>query len=100
MPDPAETQIPARMEREISALRDESQFRTLQNPSGVNLCSNDYLGLASEPRLKAATIAAVERASTMGSTGSRLMSGNSPEWEALEAEFAEFDQRIKSLLKT
>jgi len=90
VPDPAEARISVRMEREISALQDESQFRTLQIPSGINLCSNDYLGLATDPRLKQATLEAVARVSAIGSTGSRLMSGNSSEWQQAESEFAEF----------
>jgi len=90
LPDQPESRISARLERQISAWRDESQFRTLQIPSGINLCSNDYLGLATDPRLKQATLEAVARASAVGSTGSRLMSGNSADWEHLESEFAEF----------
>ena len=37
----------------------ESQLRTLETPDGINLCSNDYLGLAVDPRLKRAVIEAV-----------------------------------------
>ncbi len=79
-----------RIAHELDSLRDRAQLRTLEHPQGVNLCSNDYLGLATDPRLKQATLDAVARASTVGSTGSRLMSGNAHEWEELESEFAEF----------
>jgi len=82
--------IQARMAQELDALRAQSQFRTLEFPGGVNLCSNDYLGLAEDPRLKQAVIDAVERAATVGSTGSRLLSGNAREWEELESDFAKF----------
>ncbi|MGA2510620.1 MAG: 8-amino-7-oxononanoate synthase [Candidatus Acidiferrales bacterium] len=82
--------IQARMAQELDALRAQSQFRTLEFPRGINLCSNDYLGLAEDPRLKRAVIDAVEGAATVGSTGSRLLSGNAREWEELESEFAEF----------
>jgi len=78
------------MAQELDALRAQSQFRTLEFPRGINLCSNDYLGLAEDPRLKRAVIDAVEGAATVGSTGSRLLSGNAREWEELESEFAEF----------
>jgi len=78
------------MAQELDALRAQSQFRTLEFPGGVNLCSNDYLGLAEDPRLKQAVIDAVERAATVGSTGSRLLSGNAREWEELESDFAKF----------
>jgi 8-amino-7-oxononanoate synthase len=79
-----------RMERELSSLRMQSQYRTLHVPSGIDLSSNDYLGLATDPRFKRAVIEAVERCSTVGSTGSRLLSGNSREWEDLERVFADF----------
>jgi len=78
------------MERELHSLRKQSQFRTLEIPSGINLCSNDYLGLATDPRLKQATMEAVARTEAVGSTGSRMLSGNSREWEDLESRFAEF----------
>lgn len=41
----------------------------------LNFASNDYLGLAGDPRLAAAAIAAIETYGT-GSTGSRLLSGH------------------------
>ena len=79
-----------RIEATLDALREQSQFRTLENPQGINLYSNDYLGLAHDPRLKQATLEALAAGDSIGATGSRLLSGNSPEWEALESEFAEF----------
>lgn len=78
------------MARELDLLREQSQFRTLEIPSGVNLCSNDYLGLAANSHLKRALIEAVSRVTAVGSTGSRLLSGNSREWEEVETAFAEF----------
>jgi len=78
------------MQHELDSLREQLQFRTLEIPAGINLSSNDYLGLASDPRLKQAALQAVARSSAVGSTGSRLLSGNSTEWEALESAFAEF----------
>jgi len=83
-------QIQNRIARELDELREKSQFRTLEIPRGMNLCSNDYLGLARDPRLKQALAEAASCAQRVGSTGSRLMSGNAREWEELELEFAEF----------
>src|SRR5277367_1213106 len=82
--------ITQRMARELDALRAQSQFRALDTPGGINLNSNDYLGLASDPRLKQAVLDAVAHATSMGSTGSRLLSGHAREWEEAESEFADF----------
>lgn len=90
MSEPAEHGLRRRMHGEIAKLREAAQFRTLGNPPGINLYSNDYLGLARDSRLKKAALDAIEAAQSVGSTGSRLLSGNSPEWERLEHDFAEF----------
>lgn len=60
-------------------------------PQGVDFCSNDYLGLARDPclRQRIANLSA-RRAPPHGATGSRLISGNHPELEALEGWLAEF----------
>ena len=78
------------MRSELCALETRAQLRSLEINSGVNLCSNDYLGLATDPRLQEAVVEGVRRTSQTGATGSRLLSGNSRHWEELEEEFAEF----------
>lgn len=89
--------IDERIAHELDALRAQSQFRTLDTPGGVNLNSNDYLGLASDPRLKRAVLDAVADATTVGSTGSRLLSGNAREWEVAERGFAQFAETEAAL---
>src|SRR5262249_55385851 len=71
-------------------LRAQDQLRSLAQVTGVNLCSNDYLGLAEEPRLREATLEAVARAARAGGTGSRLLSGHDAVWNELGEEFAAF----------
>ena len=88
MSDGEGRRISTRIAEDLDRLRGDSQFRTLEIPEGVNLCSNDYLGLAFDSRLHRAVIEAVSRAESVGSTGSRLLSGNSREWEELENDFA------------
>jgi 8-amino-7-oxononanoate synthase len=90
-------EIRVRMAEELDDLRARSQFRTLDGPGGVNLASNDYLGLAADPRLKQAVAKAVANTGSVGSTGSRLLSGNAPEWAEVESEFAEFAGAESSL---
>jgi 8-amino-7-oxononanoate synthase len=64
--------------------------RSLGEIRGVNLCSNDYLGLAESDALRAAVLDAVREAPRVGGTGSRLLSGHSRVWDEIEREFAEF----------
>jgi 8-amino-7-oxononanoate synthase len=71
-------------------LEAKSQRRSLRQMAGVNLCSNDYLGLSTNSVLREEIVEAVRRAEHTGGTGSRLLSGNFSEWEELENEFAAF----------
>jgi len=86
-----------RMEDSLALLERESQLRELRVDTGVNLTSNDYLGLASDPRLKSALLEGVEECKRTGSTGSRLLSGHDPTWDELEEEFAAFAGTDSSL---
>ena len=90
MPDPGAGRINARLQSELDELRARSQWRELTTLRGIDLCSNDYLGLSSDPRLRKALAAAVRDDDRLASTGSRLLSGNHVRWEELEAEFARF----------
>lgn len=76
--------------RSLEALARRNRLRQLSPRTGLDFASNDYLGLASAPELRAAAIAALDRGLSIGSGGSRLLRGNDPEHEALEAEAAEF----------
>lgn len=82
--------ILARLERELSFLDSQSQLRCLSLPTGIDLISNDYLGLSRDPRLRESVLKALETGAAMASAGSRLLSGNTRIWEELEAEFAAF----------
>jgi 8-amino-7-oxononanoate synthase len=85
-----EDAIEKRIAEELDALRGMAQLRTLDLCQGIDLSSNDYLGLASDPRLRKVVVDSVARADRVGGTGSRLLSGNSREWEELETQFAAF----------
>ena len=60
-------------------------------------CSNDYLGLARDPRLAEALAAHAMHAGT-GSGAAHLVTGHGPEHQALEEELAEFTGFPRALL--
>ncbi len=63
----------------------------------LNLAGNDYLGLATHPRLRDAAVAATQRYGT-GSAASRLVTGTLPPHAALEQRFAGFKHSQRALL--
>jgi 8-amino-7-oxononanoate synthase len=67
------------------------------DPPLLNFCSNDYLGLASDP-VPAAAMAECAARTGAGSGASHLVSGHGAEHEALERELAEFTGRERALL--
>jgi 8-amino-7-oxononanoate synthase len=90
MPSEAQSKLVKGLERELAELRARDQLRSFRQIAGINLCSNDYLGLAEDPRLKEAVLEAVAATVRVGGTGSRLLSGHDAVWNELEEEFAAF----------
>jgi len=80
----------------MRGLEEHGLLRALRPPSGVDLSSNDYLGLAADPRIKDAMTAAIGREG-VGSTGSRLLRGERDGFAALEARFARFKGTERAL---
>ncbi|MBZ9772559.1 8-amino-7-oxononanoate synthase [Mesorhizobium sp. CO1-1-8] len=74
----------------LNGLARKDRLRTLSARSGLDFASNDYLGLAGSPRMAQALAAALAAGTPVGATGSRLLRGNDPEHEALEAKAADF----------
>jgi 8-amino-7-oxononanoate synthase len=90
MASEAKDQFVSAMESALARLRERCQLRSCAQLEGINFCSNDYLGLAEDPRLKHAVLESVKRAARTGGTGSRLLSGHDLAWDELEEEFATF----------
>jgi 8-amino-7-oxononanoate synthase len=88
------------IQRELEALKEAGLYRSLRRVDGVqgptlivdgrevlNFCSNNYLGLANHPALRAAAKEAIDRYGC-GSGASRLISGNMELHEELEKRIA------------
>jgi 8-amino-7-oxononanoate synthase len=75
-------------ELQLHALDERGRYRRLQGRTGIDFTSNDYLGLAESDELRQAAMDAIARGVPVGAGGSRLLRGNHPEHEALEAEAA------------
>lgn len=86
--------------QKISDRKTEGNFRSLKLIEGkVDFTSNDYLGLSRDTAFQSmveAEMQAVE--SHLGSTGSRLLSGNSAYVEALEHQIASFHKAESALI--
>jgi len=91
------------IEAELAALDGQGLRRRLATREGaqgdrlvfdgcdlINFGSNDYLGLAADPRLAAAAVEAIHREG-VGSGASPLVTGRSTLHESLEARLAEFE---------
>ena len=85
-----------RVTDELRALDQHGLRRELRSPFGIDLSSNDYLGLADHPLVKQRMIEAVERQGC-GSTGSRLLRGQREELSAVERAFAAFRSAERAL---
>ncbi len=98
------------LQHRLDELRGRDMFRrrrTLEGPQGarvvvdgrelVNFCSNDYLGLAGDPRIAAAFKRGLDRWGT-GSGASHLICGHTAAHEELEEALAAFTQRPRALL--
>ena len=82
-------------------------LRVLQSPQAeqirvdgkpyLGFCSNDYLGLANDPDIKAAAIASITR-DGFGSGASHLVVGHHQEHALLEQEIAAFTGRDRALV--
>lgn len=85
-----------RLRGHLAALKRDGLIRKRRPPQGIDLSSNDYLGLSAHPLIKERMAAAV-CAMGAGSTGSRLLRGERDCFTDLEQRFAEFKGTERSL---
>ena len=85
-----------RIRSHLDELERKGLKRTLAEPHGIDLCSNDYLGLARHPRISE-RFAHASRDLGVGSTGSRLLRGHRSAFASVEQRFARFKGTPASL---
>lgn len=86
------------LRRSLRAVRQRRAGTVLLDGERIaDFASNDYLGLAADPRLARAAAAVLESEGT-GAGAARLISGNHPVHEALERELATFKHCARALL--
>jgi 8-amino-7-oxononanoate synthase len=101
--------VDAELKQRLAALREQNLFRELRRVDSpqsprvkiggrtlLNFSSNDYLGLANDPVLKAAAIKAVEKFGS-GSGSSRLICGSLAPFHELEEALADFKKAEAAL---
>jgi 8-amino-7-oxononanoate synthase len=88
--------LEARVRGRLSAIRNAGLERHLRNPAGIDLSSNDYLGLASDAHVRTRMAQGAEREGC-GSTGSRLLRGQRTAFANLEKRFADFKRTEAAL---
>ncbi len=88
--------LEGRVRADLADLDARGLLRGLRPPAGIDLSSNDYLGLATHPLLKERAADAIRREGC-GSTGSRLLTGDRENFTAVERRFAEFKSAERSL---
>ncbi|HEV3215750.1 MAG TPA: 8-amino-7-oxononanoate synthase [Vicinamibacterales bacterium] len=93
----AREEFEARLAGTLSELRRAGLLREMRPPRGIDLVSNDYLGLAGHPHLTGCMRDALEQLPA-GSGGSRLLRGHLEAFEQLESRLAEFSGTGAALL--
>lgn len=84
----------------LNQRKNENTFRSLKIAEGmIDFCSNDYLGFSRDAELQKQILEETKGVQAgIGSTGSRLLSGNSAYAENLEENLAEFHEAESALL--
>ena len=91
------------LEEYLKKYKQQGLLRELEekNESAVDFSSNDYLGLARSKKLHAKFLKSLKKknkTTKLGSTGSRLISGNSSLFSEVEQEIANFHRAEAGLL--
>ena len=94
------TALEYRLQQQLDRRRQQSRLRILKttDPKFVDFSSNDFLSLSTNQQFHSDYAKAVQETSRLGSTGSRLLDGNSHLAESLERNIASFHNAPVGLL--
>jgi 8-amino-7-oxononanoate synthase len=82
---------------ELGRLKALGRYRSLKLPAGIDLSSNDYLGLSEHPALRQAAIEALQGGIEIGASASRLLRGHRRAHAELETFAADYFDAPRSL---
>lgn len=87
------------IEKKLNDIKSKHLFRSLTlTPSLVDFASNDYLGFAKNALLQKHILKKMQEVSSIGSTGSRLLTGNSLYFIETEKIISDFHQSETAVL--
>lgn len=85
------------IQTKLESIKEKQLFRETKTYQGIDFCSNDYLGLSSNPRMLE-YYQTLQDEYPFGSTASRLVRGNFDSMDLFEKEFASFVEGEAALL--
>lgn len=95
--------LPTGLKLQLEELKEKGTYRALSLPQGIDFSSNDYLGFAHALELRKRILGRLVNefegpSASIGSTGSRLLRGNSRIFEETENLLAKFSGREAAVL--
>lgn len=90
------TYLESKINLKLEEIKQKNRYRFLKNPNGIDLSSNDYLGLSNHPELIEAFRVGLEKYGC-GSTSSRLIRGHRDVFTSLETYFSDWVKSGDSL---
>lgn len=85
------------VQKKLDSIREKQLFRETKVYQGIDFCSNDYMGLSSNPRMLE-FFQSRKNLYPFGSTASRLVRGNTSSMDRFESEFVHFVEGEAALL--
>ncbi|MCT8333488.1 8-amino-7-oxononanoate synthase [Leptospira sp. 85282-16] len=85
------------VQKKLNSIHEKQLFRETKVYQGIDFCSNDYMGLTSNPRMLE-FFQSRKDIYPFGSTASRLVRGNTNSMDRFESEFADFVEGEAALL--